>query len=71
MWSLVRTIAVLLLAAWQGFVVHYRVPAYIVPSPWVVLQTLVADRALLADALSVTLGIALTALASVVQRELR
>jgi len=56
-------IAVLLLAAWQGLVVHYQVPAYIVPSPWVVLQTLVADRALLADALSVTLGIALTALA--------
>jgi len=56
-------IAVLLLAAWQALVVHYQVPAYIVPSPWVVLQTLVADRALLADALSVTLGIALTALA--------
>ena len=56
-------IAVLLLAAWQGLVLHYQVPAYIVPSPWVVLQTLVADRALLADALSVTLGIALTALA--------
>src|SRR5207248_493085 len=55
-------IAVLLLAAWQGLVVHYQVPAYIVPSPWLVLQTLVADRALLADALSVTLGIALTAL---------
>ena len=56
-------IAVLLLAAWQGLVVACDVPKYIVPSPWVVLQTLVADRALLADALGVTLGIALTALA--------
>ena len=56
-------IAVLLVAAWQGLVVAYDVPKYIVPSPWVVLQTLVADRALLADALGVTLGIALTALA--------
>ncbi len=56
-------IAVLLLAAWQGLVVAYDVPKYIVPSPWVVLQTLVIDRALLADALGVTLGIALTALA--------
>jgi len=56
-------IAVLLVAAWQGLVVAYDVPAYIVPSPWVVLQTLIVDRALLADALGVTLGIALTALA--------
>ena len=56
-------IAVLLLAAWQGLVVAYDVPTYIVPSPVVVLRTLVADRALLADSLSVTLGIALTALA--------
>ena len=56
-------IAVLLLAAWQGLVVAYDVPTYIVPSPVVVLRTLVADRALLAGSLSVTLGIALTALA--------
>ena len=53
----------LLVALWQGLVVAYDVPAYIVPSPKVVLRTLIADRALLADALSVTLGIALTALA--------
>ena len=56
-------IAVLMLAAWQGLVVAYEVPPYIVPSPKVVLRTLIADRALLADALAVTLGIALTALA--------
>jgi len=56
-------IAVLLLAAWQALVVAYDVPPYIVPSPKRVLETLIVDRALLADALSVTLGIALTALA--------
>jgi NitT/TauT family transport system permease protein len=56
-------IALLLLAAWQGLVVAFDVPTYIVPSPVVVLRTLVADRALLADALAVTLSIALTALA--------
>ncbi len=56
-------IAALLLAAWQALVVIYDVPTYIVPSPVIVLRTLVADRALLSDALAVTLGIALTALA--------
>src|SRR6476619_2852034 len=56
-------IAVLLVALWQWLVVANDVPPYLVPSPMVVLRTLIADRALLADALSVTLGIALTALA--------
>jgi len=56
-------IAVLLVALWQWLVVAYEVPPYLVPSPMVVLRTLIADRALLADALSVTVGIALTALA--------
>jgi NitT/TauT family transport system permease protein len=56
-------VAVVALALWQGLVVAYDVPAYLVPSPLTVLRTLVADRALLADSLAVTLGIALTALA--------
>jgi NitT/TauT family transport system permease protein len=55
-------VAVLVLAAWQVLVTAYHVPAYLVPSPLVVLQTLVADRALLFDSLRVTLTIALTAL---------
>ena len=38
-------IAVLLIAAWQALVVIYEVPTYIVPSPAIVLRTLVADRA--------------------------
>jgi NitT/TauT family transport system permease protein len=56
-------IAVLMVAAWQALVVIYEVPAYIVPSPAIVLRALITDRALLTDALAVTLGIALTALA--------
>jgi len=56
-------VAVVALALWQALVVAYDVPAYLVPSPLAVLRTLIADRALLADSLAVTLGIALTALA--------
>ena len=56
-------IAVLLLAAWQGLVAWYDVPAYIIPSPSTVFRALVEDRVLLANSLGVTLGIALAALA--------
>jgi NitT/TauT family transport system permease protein len=51
------------LAAWQALVVLHELPPYLVPSPLVVAQTLFAERALLADSLAVTLGIALAALA--------
>ncbi len=56
-------VAAVALALWQGLVVAYDVPAYLVPSPLAVLRTLVDDRLLLANSLAVTLGIALTALA--------
>jgi NitT/TauT family transport system permease protein len=56
-------VAIVALALWQGLVVAYDIPPYLVPSPLAVARTLVADRALLVDALGVTLGIALTALA--------
>jgi NitT/TauT family transport system permease protein len=59
-------VAVVAVALWQGLVVAYDVPPYLVPSPARVLSTLVADRALLLDSLGVTLGIALTALAAAV-----
>ena len=55
-------VAALLVAAWQGLVTWYAVPAYIIPSPSTVLRALIADRALLLDSLGVTLGIALVAL---------
>jgi NitT/TauT family transport system permease protein len=56
-------VALMVLAVWQGLVVAYDVPAYLIPSPLVVARTLVADRVLLFDSLLVTLGVALTALA--------
>jgi NitT/TauT family transport system permease protein len=55
-------VALLVVGGWQGLVVAYDVPAYLVPSPLVVARTLVADRVLLFDSLLVTLGVALTAL---------
>jgi NitT/TauT family transport system permease protein len=55
-------VALIVLALWQLLVVWYDVPAYLVPSPVVILRTLVADRALLFDSLRVTLSVALTAL---------
>ena len=61
-WAAPLLVAVLVLAAWQALVTAYEVPPYLVPSPLLVLQTLVADRALLFDSLRVTLGVALTAL---------
>jgi len=61
-------VALVALAMWQGLVVAYEIPPYLVPSPLAVLRTLVTDRLLLLDSLGVTLGIALTALAiSIVQ----
>jgi NitT/TauT family transport system permease protein len=57
-------LAIVLLAAWQLAVMFYEVPAYLVPSPLRVAQTLVDDRALLLESLGVTVGIALAALAA-------
>ena len=56
-------VALVVLLLWQAFTVGYDVPSYIVPSPRVVFDTLVRDRALLLSSLGVTLGIALAALA--------
>jgi len=56
-------VALVALAMWQGLVVAYDIPPYLVPSPLAVLRTLITDRLLLLDSLGVTLGIALTALA--------
>jgi NitT/TauT family transport system permease protein len=56
-------VAALLLAAWQGLVTLLEVPVFLVPSPWRVAQTLLADAALLWAALLVTLKITLLAFA--------
>jgi NitT/TauT family transport system permease protein len=51
------------LGLWQWFVVANEIPHYILPSPVRVWQQLVEDRAILGDALLVTLKITLMALA--------
>jgi len=52
-------LALALLALWQGAVVHYEIPPYLVPSPLRVAQTLADDAALLFGALVNTLEITL------------
>jgi NitT/TauT family transport system permease protein len=63
-WTAPVAVAIVALAAWQALVVAWDVPAYLVPSPLRVAQTLVADRTLLLESLGVTVGIALAALAA-------
>jgi NitT/TauT family transport system permease protein len=50
-------VAVVLIALWQGLVVGFKVPPYLVPSPVHVSQVMVADAALLFGALVNTLKI--------------
>lgn len=56
--------AAVLLGFWQAWVTLFDVPAYLVPSPWLIGQTLVADWPLLGAALGVTLKITLLAFAA-------
>jgi len=51
-----------LLVLWHVLVTSYEVPSYLVPSPVLVLQTLVRDWGLLSGSLLVTLRVALGAL---------
>ena len=50
-------VAVFLIALWQGLVTAFEIPRFLVPSPWLVAQTLVADAGLLFGALVTTLKI--------------
>ena len=59
LWPLAVAAALLLL--WQGGVVAFDVPVFLVPSPLRVVQTLIADAGLLFSALWVTLKITLLA----------
>ncbi len=56
-------VAVALLSLWQGLVVAFEVPHFLVPSPLRVAQVLVSDAALLFGALLTTLKITLLAFA--------
>ena len=57
-------VAAVLLGLWQAWVTAAAIPAYLVPSPLLIGQTLVADWALLAGALGTTLKITLLAFAA-------
>jgi len=50
-------VAVLLIGLWQALVTVFEIPRYLVPSPLLVAQTLVADAGLLFGALLTTLKI--------------
>lgn len=54
----------ILLGIWQAWTVINEVPAYLVPSPWVIVQTLIRDWPLLGSALLVTLKITVLAFVS-------
>ena len=50
-------VAVVLIGLWQGLVTAFEIPKFLVPSPLLVAQTLVADAGLLFSALLTTLKI--------------
>ncbi len=54
-------VAVVLLAAWQGLVVGLALPPYLVPSPYLMVKTLLTHGAELGAALLVTLEVTLLA----------
>ncbi|MCD6666671.1 ABC transporter permease [Hydrogenophaga bisanensis] len=56
-------VGLVLLGIWQGLVTGLQLPAYLVPSPTLVMQTLVTDWSALGMALWVTLKITLLAFA--------
>lgn len=57
------TMLVLLIVVWAWYVKAYNVPHYILPTPWRVVQALIADWGTLSSALLITLKITFTALA--------
>jgi NitT/TauT family transport system permease protein len=54
-------VALVLLAAWQGLVIGMDLPPYLVPSPVLMMKTLLADWATLGSALVTTVKITLLA----------
>jgi NitT/TauT family transport system permease protein len=56
-------VALVLLGLWQGAVTGFQLPAYLVPSPVLMLQTLVTDWQMLGGALLFTLKITLLSFA--------
>jgi NitT/TauT family transport system permease protein len=54
-------LGILLLSAWQLCCVHWKVPSYLVPTPWDIAQTLVKNWVSLLAALLVTVKVTLLA----------
>ncbi|WP_299785917.1 ABC transporter permease [Ramlibacter sp.] len=59
-------VALVLMALWQGAVTAYKLPPYLVPSPFLMLKTLVTDFGTLGMALLFTLKITLLSFAAAV-----
>lgn len=61
-WLMPIAIGIGVILVWHALVVAYEVPRYIVPGPWEVARTLVADWGLLWDSLLITLSVTVYAL---------
>ena len=57
-------VALVLLGAWQGAVTYFKLPPYLVPSPILMLQTLVTDWQSLGGSLLFTLKITMLSFAA-------
>ncbi|MBX9962617.1 MAG: ABC transporter permease [Burkholderiales bacterium] len=65
-WLAPVVVGCVVLLLWQALVEVFDVPSYLVPGPWLVAKTLVADRAVLLQSLGFTLAVAILALAAAV-----
>jgi NitT/TauT family transport system permease protein len=63
-WMAPVVVGCIVLVVWQALVDFFEVPSYLVPGPWLVAKTLVADRAVLLHSLGFTLAVAILALAA-------
>jgi NitT/TauT family transport system permease protein len=59
-------LGVVMLGLWEGLVRAFAIPAYILPGPLLIIETLIADWSTLLPSLLVTLGITLEALLAAV-----
>lgn len=63
-WLAPIIVGCIVLVVWQSLVDFFEVPSYLVPGPWLVAKTLVADRTVLLHSLGFTLAVAILALAA-------
>lgn len=65
-WLAPFVVGVVVLFVWQALVDGFEVPSYLVPGPWLVAKTLIADRVILLHSLGFTLAVAILALAAAI-----